>query len=90
MIISTVYALAAVFSLLLLVAYFMTIKKKESWFLVLFTSICVVNIGYFFLSISDTLDGALWANRLSYLGSVFLPLSMFIIILNVLQINYSK
>lgn len=90
MIISSVYLLAAVFSLLLLIAYFITIKKKEPWFFVLFTSISIVNIGYFALSISDTLEGALWANRFSYLGSVLLPLSMFMIILQVLLIGYSK
>ena len=90
MIISSIYAIAAVLSLLLLAAYFVMIKKKEAWFFVLFTAIFVVNAGYFALSISDTLNAALWANRLSYAGSVFLPLSMLMIILQVLQIRYQK
>lgn len=90
MIISSIYAIAAVLSLLLLTAYFFMIKKKEAWFFVLFTAILVVNAGYFALSISDTLDAALWANRLSYAGSVFLPLSMLMIILQALQIRYQK
>ena len=89
MIISSIYAIAAVLSLLLLAAYFVMIKK-EAWFFVLFTAIFVVNAGYFSLSISDTLNAALWANRLSYAGSVFLPLSMLIIILQALEIRYRK
>ena len=56
----------------------------------LFTAIFVVNAGYFSLSISDTLDAALWANRLSYAGSVSLPLSMLMIILQALEIRYRK
>ena len=90
MIISSIYAIAAVLSLLLLAAYFVMIKKKEAWFFVLFTAIFVVNTGYFVLSISDTLDAALWANRLSYAGSVFLPLSMLMIILQALEIQCRK
>jgi len=90
LIISSIYAIAAILSLLLLVAYFVMIKKKEVWFFVLFTAIFVVNAGYFTLSISDTLEAALWANRLSYAGSVFLPLSMLMIILHALEIQYQK
>ena len=90
MIISSIYAITAVLSLLLLAPYFFTIKKKEVWFFVLFTAIFVVNAGYFALSISDTLDAALWANRLSYAGSVFLPLSMLMIIFQTLKIKYWK
>jgi len=90
LIISSIYAIATVLSLLLLAAYFVMIKKKEAWFFVLFTAIFIVNVGYFALSISDTLDAALWANRLSYAGSVFLPLSMLMIILQALEIRYRK
>jgi len=42
-----------------------------------------VNIGYTILSVSSGLEMALWANRVSYLGSVFLPLAMLMIILNI-------
>ena len=74
--ISVVYIAAAVCSLLMLVAYCIFIKRKFAWFCVLLSSICVVNIGYFCLSISKTLEEALLANRIAYLGSVFLPLSL--------------
>lgn len=87
---SAIYIIAAVCSLLMLVAYCVFIKKKFAWFWVLFSSICVVNVGYFALSISKTLDEALLANRIAYLGSVFLPISMLLIILNATGIKYPK
>jgi len=87
---SMIYGVAAVLSLLLLVGYCSIIKKKDPWFLLLFASIVVVNIGYFALSISRGLGEALLANRVSYLGSVFLPLSMWMIIVNATHIRYGK
>ena len=87
---SAIYIIAAVASLLCLIAYSIFIKKKYPWFWVLFTSITVVNIGYYGISVSNTLDIALWANRLSYLGSVFLPVSMLMIILNATNLKYPK
>lgn len=88
--ISIVYIAAAVCSLLMLVAYCVFIKKKFAWFWVLFSSICVVNVGYFALSISKTLDEALLANRIAYLGSVFLPVAMLLIILNATDLHHPK
>ena len=87
---ATVYGAAAFLSLLLLVSYCSIAKKRDSWYLLLFASVLVVNIGYFALSISRGLDEALLANRISYLGSVFLPLSMLMIIINATHIRYGR
>lgn len=87
---STIYGVATVISLLLLVTYCVIIHKKELWFLLLFSSVFVVNIGYFSLSISKTIEEALLANRISYLGSVFLPMSMLMIIITVCKLQYRK
>ena len=65
-------------------------KKREPWFLVLFSSIFIVNAGYFWISVSRTLSEALLANRISYLGSVFLPLSMLMIKLAYIVIIKAK
>lgn len=85
--VSVVYAVAAIISLLLLVGCFFLLKKRNAWFAVLFSSVMVVNIGYYLLSVAGTLEFALWANRISYLGSVFLPLAMVMIILQVTGTN---
>lgn len=78
---SIIYFAAAVLSLLLLVGYLSLVKPRDLWFVLLFTAVLVVNAGYFGLSVSRNLSDALWANRVSYLGSVFLPLSMLMIII---------
>ena len=78
-----VYGAAAILSLLLLIAYGYFIRNKNRWFLLMFSSVLVVNIGYFCLAISSSLSEALLANRISYLGSVLLPMAMLMIILNV-------
>lgn len=87
---TVVYGAAAFVSLLLLVGYCCITSKRDSWYLLLFVSVLIVNIGYFSLSISRSLGEALLANRLSYLGSVFLPLSMLMIIINATHIRYGK
>lgn len=76
-----IYITTTIASLLLLIAYCTLFQKNEPWFLLLFASVFIVNIGYLSLSISKTLEEALLANRISYLGSVLLPMSMLMIIL---------
>lgn len=88
--ISVIYGVIAVVSLLLLVAYSAFVRKKEPWFLLLFSAVFLVNMGYVSISISKTLEEALLANRISYLGSVFLPLSMVMIIAEVCKLHYKN
>lgn len=87
---SVVYGAAAVISLLLLIGCCCFVFKKKTWFILLFSSVLVVNIGYTILSVSSCLEMALYANRIAYLGSVFLPLSMLMIILDVTNTRHSK
>ena len=88
--ISVIYGIAAALSMVLLVIYCSAIKKRDPWYLLLFASVVVVNVGYFALAISSGLNEALRANRVSYLGSVFLPLSMWMIIINATHIRLKK
>lgn len=87
---SVIYGTVSFFSILLLLGYCLLVYRKEIWFVFLFASVSVVNTGYLLLSVSKTLDGALFANRLSYFGSVFLPMIMLIIIMKECKINYGK
>ncbi len=87
---SMVYAITAVIAIVVLICYCLFCKKKELWHLLLFSSVSVVNVGYLWLSVSDNLGSALMANRLAYLGSVFLPFSMYMIILNTVKINCKR
>ena len=82
-----VYCSAALLSLLLLIGCLTIIRKNRKWFVVLFSSVFVVNTGYSILAFSCDLQMALMANRIAYLGSVFLPLSMLIIISGIINNN---
>ena len=88
--IAVIYGAMAVCSLFLLIGYCYLIRKKDPWFLLLLSSVLVVNIGYSALAVSTTLAEALLANRISYLGSVCLPLSMLMLVLNVSKTSYQK
>ena len=87
---SMIYGAAALLSLLILAGYLCSVRKKDGLFVLLFSSVLVVNVGYYAQSVSNTLEQALWANRVSYLGSVFLPACMLLIILNAANIVYPK
>lgn len=87
---SVIYIAAAVLSLLMLVGYCCFVRKKSVWFVVMFAAILVVNVGYYSLSVSKTLSWALMSNRIAYLGSVFLPMVMLMIIMDTVGTLYKK
>ena len=87
---SVIYGVSTVLSFLLLLGYGALVRKKEIWMLLLFTSVFIINVGYFTLSLSKTLGEALLANRIAYLGSVFLPLFMLMTIAGVCRLRYGK
>lgn len=88
--VSFVYGIDAVLSLLLACGYCAIVRKKEIWLIWLYFSVFVANIGYFALSISKTIEEALLANRLAYLGCVFLPLFMLMTIMRVCKVKCKK
>jgi len=88
--ISVIYIATSILSLLLLAGYCTLIKKREPWFILLFSAVAVVNIGYLSLSISSTINEALLSNSVAYLGSVLLPVSMLMTILKTCKIAIPK
>ena len=62
------YMVTTVVSFILLLGYCAFIKKKDLVFILLFTSVLVINLGYAFLSSSQTLSEALLANKICYIG----------------------
>ena len=84
------YGITSAAAFLLAIGYWSLVKKKNTWLQLLFVSVVIVNSGYFALAISKTLAEALLANRISYLGSVFLPLCMLMTIMDVCRVNYAK
>ena len=85
-----VYGAIAVLSALLLIGYLLWEKKKERRFALLFTCVATINVGYFMQAISNTLPGAMMANRMSYLGAAYSVLVMLLIIMDVCQVPRRK
>ena len=77
-----IYSVIFALSLLLPVAYYVLVRKNQSepWLLGLYISVCVVNLGYLLLSVSKTVGFALTSNKIAYLGQVFVPLCIFMLI----------
>ena len=86
------YGIIFLLSLLLPFGYYLFVRKtqKEPWLFVLFLSVCVVNLGYLLLSVSKTVEFALFANKIAYFGQVFVPLCMFMLISKLSGFNYKK
>ncbi|MBE6782665.1 MAG: hypothetical protein E7536_01480 [Ruminococcaceae bacterium] len=87
---ATLYGIVFAVSLLMIVTCFFVDRKRDTWLMLLFVSVSVCDLGYFLLSLSRTLDGALWANRLAYLGNVFLPFLLLMMIVNLLRFKIPK
>ena len=87
-----IYGAIFLFSLVLLPLYFMGVRKKQSepWLFILFVCVAVVNLGYTLIAFSKTVEFALFANKITYLGQVFVPLCMFMIISKLCGYNYRK
>lgn len=87
---SAAYGAIALISLLLIGVCVAVDKKRDINLLLLFVSVFVCNAGYFLISVSKTLTNALVSNAISYLGSVFLPLFMLMMILSLCNIRTGK
>ena len=87
-----VYCAIFVLALLLPIGYFIFVRKKqnEPWLFFLYLCICVTTLGWLLLSMSRCVSFALWANKIAYLGQVFIPLCMFIIISKLCGFRYSR
>lgn len=84
---SLFYGIAFAVSLLMLAIYFRTDRQRELWLMLLFIFVAISNAGYLALSLSRSLTAALLANTVAYLGNVFLP---FFLLMMVLQLSYVR
>ncbi len=82
---AVVYGTIALLAVLIPLGYALLEKKRDNRFIALFVCVAAANCGYFMQSVSDTLTGAMMANRLSYLGSAYSIMVMLMIIMDVCQ-----
>ena len=84
------YGIVALISLCMVGICIAADKKRDAWLILVFVSVSFCNLGYFILSISKDLGSALNANRISYLGSVFLPFFLLMMVLRFCGIKPAK
>lgn len=86
-VLSIVYGIVALLSVLILISYFLFDKQKNRRFLALFCCVATSNLGYFLLSICNSLAVVKLANAISYFGGAFSMLVMLLIIYDVCQMR---
>ena len=84
------YGIMFVMALLLLFLYLILVEKKAPWLILLFVFITITNLGYLLISLSRSLDFAIFSNKIAYLGSVFLMFFLFMNISDLCKIKYPK
>ena len=86
------YVIIFALSLIMPPLYFLFIRKKqnEPWLFILFVCISIVNLGYLLVALSKTVEFAIWANKITYLGQVFVPMCMFLLISRLCGYVYKK
>ncbi len=84
------YGITALVSLCMVGVCVLADKKRDVWLLLVFVSVSVCNLGYFMTAISKDLGDALNSNRIAYLGSVFLPFFMQMMVLRFCGIKRRK
>ena len=87
---SLAYGIIALISLCMVGACVAADKKRDVWILFVFVSVSLCNLGYFMISVSPNLSSALNSNRIAYLGSVFLPFFMLMMVLRFCGMKRSR
>lgn len=87
---SAVYGTITVIAFILIGICLLVDKNRNRYLLLLFISIFLANLGYFLISVAPSLNFALNANRLSYLGQVFLPYFLLMMLLTICKIDRPK
>ena len=87
---SVAYGILCVISLVLIGVCLAVDRKKDICLLFLFVSVFFSNLGQYLISVAPNLTFALNANRIAYLGQVFLPLLLIKMILDLCNIKYKK
>lgn len=78
---AAIYGILSIVALIMIGVCIAVDRKRDFLLLILFISVFLCILGFFLISISPTLEFALNANRLAYLGQVFLPLLLLLMLL---------
>lgn len=81
---------ALIVSLIMMSDVFVRYKKIDSLFLLAMASITISCLGRFMLTMSSTLETALWGNRFIYIGGCYTPLLLVVILFKLCNLDLPK
>ena len=84
------YGITFIAALVMLPIYYQIDRKRNIWLMLMFCFVAMINGGYLLLSLSRTLTTALLANTITYLGNVFLPFFLLMMIIRLSYLRYPK
>ena len=84
---SMAYGVLCLLSMMLAAGCYYRTTYREFRLQLVFVAVLAVNTGYFMLSISKTLEGALMANSLAYLGSAALQPAMLLTVTDMCKVR---
>ena len=87
---SMAYGVLCLLSMMLAAGCYYRTTYREFRLQLVFVAVLAVNTGYFMLSISKTLEGALMANSLAYLGSAALQPAMLLTIMDMCKVRLKR
>ena len=87
---SVTYGIMLAVAVLSLIGYCIIVRKKEKWLLLLYVAGCIVELGYLLLSLSQTLEFAYAATKITYLGHILMLMCMFLLIVKLCGFRYKK
>lgn len=87
---SMAYGVLCLLSMMLAAGCYYRTTYREFQLQLVFVAVFTVNTGYFILSMSKTLEGALMANSLAYLGSAALQPAMLLTIMDMCKVRLKR
>lgn len=86
-----IYAIAFLVSILMVVLLMVVGHRQNiTYFLLVFIAIMISNLGYFTTATSESLETAIMGHRLTYLGTVFIPMLMLFCSMKLCHIEIPK
>ena len=65
-------------------------RQNITYYILVFITIMISNMGYYSISYANTLETALWGTRLIYIGAVFIPILMILCYVKLCKLKIPK
>lgn len=88
--VTLLYFIAFVMSLFVMCLLLLTNKKIDTLLVIVGVLVCINNMGRYMVAISDTLETAIWATKLMYVGGIYSPVMFIVLIAQLCNLKMPK